>query len=170
MQIFHYRTNEGSEPLYHGIQDNLENVIGGPRIATILIFLSNVSQGGEIIFPKSKIKDSNSKNGKEMMSECASTGFAVKHVKSNALLIFNLHPNATVDESSLLGGCSNGSMYEQLIIRSFFLILQRNVLMKTTIAGIGRPWESTKRIQSICWARLTTMVLAGRVVVCADSS
>ncbi|KAH0467367.1 hypothetical protein IEQ34_004605 [Dendrobium chrysotoxum] len=106
MQIFHYRTNEGSEPLYHGNQDNLENVIGGPRIATILIFLSNVSQGGEIIFPKSKVKDSNSKNGKEMMSECASSGFAVKHVKSNALLIFNLHPNATVDERSLHGGCS----------------------------------------------------------------
>ncbi|XP_020572657.1 probable prolyl 4-hydroxylase 7 isoform X2 [Phalaenopsis equestris] len=106
MQIFHYRVNEGSETLYQYNQGKIENGKAGPQIAAVLIFLSNVSLGGEIVFPKFKNRDYNTKNGKEMLSECASSGFSVKHVRSNALLIFNLHPNATVDESSLHGGCS----------------------------------------------------------------
>lgn len=106
MQILHDRVSAASEPLYQYNQNSLENAIGGPRMATVLIFLSSVSQGGEIIFPKSKKEDSNTKNEKEVWSECASSGFSVKHVRSNALLIFNLHLNATVDESSLHGGCS----------------------------------------------------------------
>lgn len=53
-----------------------------------------------------QMKDSNTKNEKEMRSGCASSGFSVKHVKNNAVLVFNLHPNVTIDESSRHGRCS----------------------------------------------------------------
>ncbi|PKA64567.1 prolyl 4-hydroxylase [Apostasia shenzhenica] len=101
MQIFHYGVNESLELYQHQNLDNFGNVIGRDQIATIIIFLSNVSRGGEIIFPNSKQRNVNG-----TWSECASSSFAMKHVKGNAILVFNLHPNATVDKGSYHGACS----------------------------------------------------------------
>lgn len=42
----------------------------------------------------------------ETWSSCATEGYAVKPVKGDALLLFNLHPDATADQSSLHGGCA----------------------------------------------------------------
>ncbi|KAL5976952.1 hypothetical protein ACLOJK_021289 [Asimina triloba] len=43
------------------------------------------------------------KDGK--WSECGKTSYAVRPIKGNALLFFNLHPNATADKNGIHAGC-----------------------------------------------------------------
>nr|CAD1842948.1 unnamed protein product [Ananas comosus var. bracteatus] len=103
MQILHYGVNESYEPHFDYYRDNSEVVSGENRIATILLYLSDVSHGGETVFPNSEVKNTQQKDG--TWSECAVTGYAVNIVKGNALLIFNLNLDATPDERSLHGSC-----------------------------------------------------------------
>ncbi|KAI9076116.1 hypothetical protein K1719_041930 [Acacia pycnantha] len=49
--------------------------MGGHRVATVLMYLSNVEKGGETIFPNSEAKSSVPKD--ENWSECAHRGYAV---------------------------------------------------------------------------------------------
>lgn len=64
-----------------------------------------------------QMKDSQVKDG--TWSPCASTGYAVKPIRGNAILFFNLYPDATPDESSSHSGC---------------MVLE------------GEKWSATKRI------------------------
>ncbi|CAL0318819.1 unnamed protein product [Lupinus luteus] len=68
------------------------------------MYLSNVGKGGETIFPITESSLSQPKD--DSWSECAKMGFAVKPIKGDALLFFNIRPNATADISSLHGSCS----------------------------------------------------------------
>ncbi|KAM0933335.1 putative procollagen-proline 4-dioxygenase [Dioscorea sansibarensis] len=103
MQILHYDVNDTYAVQYDNYNATSRPVHGGHRIATILIYLSSVTRGGETIFPLSTLKDTQIKDHR--WSDCAANGFAVKPVKGNALLVFNLHPNATLDHSSAHGDC-----------------------------------------------------------------
>ncbi|KAL5727465.1 procollagen-proline 4-dioxygenase [Ranunculus cassubicifolius] len=65
-------------------------------VATVILYLSNVTHGGETVFVNSvtpQVKD-------VFYSDCAKTGYAIKPIKGNALLYFNLLPNSGPDESS----------------------------------------------------------------------
>lgn len=104
IQILHYGINESYPPHVDYYQDKSKLAYGGHRTATILMYLSNVTQGGETIFPLSELKDVQVKD--ETWSSCATKGYAVKPVKGSALLLFNLHSDATADQSSLHGGCA----------------------------------------------------------------
>uniref|UniRef100_A0A1D1YZN9 procollagen-proline 4-dioxygenase n=1 Tax=Anthurium amnicola TaxID=1678845 RepID=A0A1D1YZN9_9ARAE len=103
MQIQLHRVNESYEPHYDNYYNQSNLAFGGHRMAAILMFLSNVTLGGETIFPMSEMKDGQVKDS--TWSPCASTGYAVKPVKGNAILFFTLYPDATPDESSFHGGC-----------------------------------------------------------------
>lgn len=103
MQILHYGINENHAPYYDYYYEKSSMANGGNRVATVLMYLSTVAHGGETVFPDSELKDTQAKD--ETWSDCAGTGNAVKPVKGNALLLFNLHPNATMDESSHHGSC-----------------------------------------------------------------
>ncbi|MQM13105.1 hypothetical protein Taro_046030 [Colocasia esculenta] len=103
MQLLHYGVNESFEPHYDTYYDPQTLTLGGHRIATVLMYLSNVTRGGETIFPMSEMKDSQVKDN--TWSPCASTGYAVKPVRGNAVLFFNLYPDATPDDKSSYGGC-----------------------------------------------------------------
>ncbi|XP_072965534.1 probable prolyl 4-hydroxylase 7 isoform X2 [Typha angustifolia] len=103
MQILHFRVNESYGSHFDYSQDKPKLVSSGDRIATVLMYLSNVTLGGETVFPKSELKATQDKD--EMWSECASTHYAVKPVKGNALLLFNFNPDATPDDSSLHSDC-----------------------------------------------------------------
>ncbi|KAI3503385.1 hypothetical protein L1887_31826 [Cichorium endivia] len=104
MQILHYEHGQKYEPHWDYFHDKANQALGGHRIATVLMYLSNVQKGGETVFPESEIKESQPK-ANEDWSECAKKGYAVKPRKGDALLFFSLHPNATTDVFSLHGSC-----------------------------------------------------------------
>ncbi|KAK6928262.1 ShKT domain [Dillenia turbinata] len=103
IQILHYEHGEKYEPHFDYFQDKLNIEKGGHRVATVLMYLSNIEKGGETVFPASELKNAQQKNGN--WSECAKRGYAVKPYKGDALLFFSLHPDATTDELSLHGSC-----------------------------------------------------------------
>ncbi|KAF6994317.1 hypothetical protein CFC21_011047 [Triticum aestivum] len=103
IQILHYKNGEKYEPHYDYFHDKNNQALGGHRIATVLMYLSNIEKGGETIFPNAEGKLTQHKD--ETASECAKNGYAVKPVKGNALLFFSLHPDATTDPDSLHGSC-----------------------------------------------------------------
>ncbi|RLN42275.1 putative prolyl 4-hydroxylase 7 [Panicum miliaceum] len=114
IQILHYQNGEKYEPHYDYFHDKNNQALGGHRIATVLMYLSNVEKGGETIFPNAEnvsCNNSDIRQGKLLQpkdntwSDCARNGYAVKPVKGDALLFFSLHPDATTDSDSLHGSC-----------------------------------------------------------------
>ncbi|CAL0308309.1 unnamed protein product [Lupinus luteus] len=103
MQILHYEHGQKYEPHHDYLLDEYNQQFGGHRIATVLMYLSNVKKGGETVFPNSYPTLSQPKD--ESWSECAKMGYAVKPRKGDALLFFSLLPNATIDTRSLHGSC-----------------------------------------------------------------
>ncbi|GAB2297528.1 Probable prolyl 4-hydroxylase 7 [Dionaea muscipula] len=104
IQILHYEHGQKYEPHYDYFHDKVNQQLGGHRIATVLMYLSDVEKGGETVFPDSQLKSEQAKDD-ESWSECARKGYAVKPRKGDALLFFSLHPDATTDPSSLHGSC-----------------------------------------------------------------
>ena len=99
----HYENGQKYEPHFDYFHDKANQIMGGHRIATVLMYLSNVEKGGETIFPNAEAKESQPKD--ESWSECAHKGYAVKPEKGDALLFFSLHLDATTDSRSLHGSC-----------------------------------------------------------------
>ncbi|KAJ6813623.1 prolyl 4-hydroxylase 2 precursor [Iris pallida] len=122
MQILHYENGEKYEPHFDYFHDKTNQQLGGHRIATVLMYLSNVQKGGETIFPNSEGKLSQPKD--DSWSDCARKGYAVKPQKGDALLFFSLHLDATTDSDSLHGSCPviNGEKWSAtkwIHVRSF---------------------------------------------------
>ncbi|XP_024018499.1 probable prolyl 4-hydroxylase 7 [Morus notabilis] len=103
MQILHYEHGEKYEPHFDYFHDKANQELGGHRVATVLMYLSNVEKGGETIFPNAEQKMSQPKGAN--WSDCAKSGYAVKPYKGDALLFFSLHLDATTDTNSLHGSC-----------------------------------------------------------------
>ncbi|KAK3014947.1 hypothetical protein RJ639_009159 [Escallonia herrerae] len=74
-----------------------------PVMAIVILYLSNVSQGGQILFPESELGNSQMKN--KILSDCTKSSYALRPTRGNALLFFNLHPNTTPDQSSSHARC-----------------------------------------------------------------
>lgn len=103
MQILHYEHGQKYEPHFDYFHDKANQELGGHRVATVLMYLSDVTKGGETVFPNSEAKDRQQKG--EDWSDCAKGGYAVHPMKGDALLFFSLHPDATTDTASLHGSC-----------------------------------------------------------------
>ncbi|MCL7024066.1 hypothetical protein MKW94_019574 [Papaver nudicaule] len=103
MQILHYENGQKYEPHYDYFHDKVNQEYGGQRIATVLMYLSNVEKGGETVFPDSEGKASQVKD--ESWSDCAKKGYAVKTRKGDALLFFGLNLDTSADPTSLHGSC-----------------------------------------------------------------
>uniref|UniRef100_A0A7C8YLS8 procollagen-proline 4-dioxygenase n=3 Tax=Opuntia streptacantha TaxID=393608 RepID=A0A7C8YLS8_OPUST len=103
MQVLHYELGQKYEPHFDYFRDKVNQQLGGHRVATVLMYLSDVEKGGETIFPNSEAKGQQLKD--DSYSDCAKNGYAVKPVKGDALLFFSLHPDATTDPLSLHGSC-----------------------------------------------------------------
>ncbi|BFG20108.1 hypothetical protein CerSpe_063820 [Prunus speciosa] len=101
IQILHYEHGQKYEPHFDYFHDKANQELGGHRVATVLMYLSNVEKGGETIFPKAQMSQSKDEDA----SDCAKQGYSVKPYKGDALLFFSLHPDATTDPSSLHGSC-----------------------------------------------------------------
>ncbi|KAK8966660.1 hypothetical protein KSP40_PGU010303 [Platanthera guangdongensis] len=104
IQVLRYEHGQKYDAHYDFFTDKVNIARGGHRIATVLMYLSDVKKGGETVFPKAEESQRKS-HAKDDVSECARRGIAVKPRRGDALLFFSLHPNATPDHSSLHGGC-----------------------------------------------------------------
>lgn len=101
-QILHYEDGQKYEPHHDYFHDEFNKAAshGGQRLATVLMYLTTVEEGGETVFPQAERKV----EGPEW-SECARKGLGVKAVRGDAVMFFSLHPDGTEDASSLHGSC-----------------------------------------------------------------
>lgn len=101
LQVLRYENGEKYEPHFDYFHDKQNQALGGHRVATVLMYLSNVVRGGETVFPNSmdpRIKD-------DTWSDCAKKGLSVKPRKGDALMFYSLKPDAVPDIMSLHGSC-----------------------------------------------------------------
>lgn len=102
--ILRYQHGEKYDAHMDAFYDEPNQVNGGQRVATVLMYLSDVEEGGETVFPDSKVKPTAEEAAK--FSECGRKGIAVKPRKGSALLFWSLSPDGkTKDMTSLHGGC-----------------------------------------------------------------
>ncbi|OAE21213.1 hypothetical protein AXG93_4012s1440 [Marchantia polymorpha subsp. ruderalis] len=101
IQVLRYEYGQKYEPHYDYFQDKYNQVLGGHRVATVLMYLSDVIKGGETVFPSAETKQFKD----DTWSECGKRGIGVKPQKGDALLFYSLHPDGSPDESSLHAGC-----------------------------------------------------------------
>ncbi|WRX09059.1 Oxoglutarate/iron-dependent dioxygenase - like 7 [Theobroma cacao] len=104
LQILHYEVGQKYEPHYDYFMDEFNTKNGGQRIATVLMYLSDVEEGGETVFPAAKGNISAVPWWNEL-SECGKGGLSVKPKMGDALLFWSMKPDASLDPSSLHGGC-----------------------------------------------------------------
>jgi prolyl 4-hydroxylase len=73
----------------------------------MLMYLSDVDEGGETVFPSAPAADVASlrRPGDPPLSDCAKAGLAVRPRKGDALLFYSLQPDGELDKASLHGGC-----------------------------------------------------------------
>ncbi|XP_031487977.1 probable prolyl 4-hydroxylase 4 [Nymphaea colorata] len=99
MQVQRYE--KGQHYMWHAdFMDNQRPIAGGNRVVTLIMYLSTVTTGGETFFPNAKVFDQY-----DPLSNCSSTGLAVKPRKGDALLFFNLNLDESPDETSRHGSC-----------------------------------------------------------------
>ncbi|XP_057974291.1 probable prolyl 4-hydroxylase 3 [Malania oleifera] len=104
LQVLHYEAGQKYEPHFDYFLDEFNSKRGGQRIATVLMYLSDVEEGGETVFPSVKANFSSVPWWNEL-SECGKKGLSVKPKMGDALLFWSMRPDATLDPSSLHGGC-----------------------------------------------------------------
>ncbi|CAN6476339.1 unnamed protein product [Victoria cruziana] len=102
IQVLRYGIGEKYEPHFDYFSDKKNIVWGGHRMVTVLMYLSNVTKGGETVFPNA---EGVTQEKDDTWSDCARKGLAVKPKKGDAVLFFSLHPDATTDPASLHASC-----------------------------------------------------------------
>lgn len=105
LQVLHYEVGQKYEPHFDYFLDEFNTKNGGQRMATVLMYLSDVEEGGETVFPAAKGNISSVPWWNEL-SDCGKKGLSVKPKIGDALLFWSMKPDATLDPSSLHGGCA----------------------------------------------------------------
>ncbi|XP_024633385.1 probable prolyl 4-hydroxylase 3 [Medicago truncatula] len=97
LHVIHYGVGQKCEPHYDYTSDGVVTKNGGPRVATVLMYLSDVEEGGETVFPDAQPNFTS-------VSKCSGDGLSVKPKMGDALLFWSMKPDGTLDTSSLHGG------------------------------------------------------------------
>lgn len=106
IQVLRYEPGQKYDPHFDYFADKVNIVRGGHRIATVLMYLTDVEKGGETVFPSAEVMSHRRSVATDTeYSECGRQGPAVKPRKGDALLFFSLHPDAVPDTKSLHAGC-----------------------------------------------------------------
>ncbi|KAK3145765.1 hypothetical protein QOZ80_3BG0257130 [Eleusine coracana subsp. coracana] len=122
IQVLRYEIGQKYDAHFDYFHDKVNLRRGGHRIATVLMYLTDVNKGGETVFPN--VVGGHLQYKDETWSDCSKAGLAVKPKKGDAVLFFSLHLNATTDPSSLHGSCpviegEKWSATEWIHVRSF---------------------------------------------------
>ncbi|XP_019054349.1 PREDICTED: probable prolyl 4-hydroxylase 3 [Nelumbo nucifera] len=104
LQILRYELGQKYEPHFDYFVDELNTKNGGNRMATLLMYLSDVEEGGETVFPNVKGNISAVPWWNEL-SACGKRGLSVKPKMGDAILFWSMKPDATLDPLSLHGAC-----------------------------------------------------------------
>ncbi|XP_052180555.1 probable prolyl 4-hydroxylase 12 [Diospyros lotus] len=104
LQVLHVGPEDAKQN-YDYVGNKSSLALNEPLMATIVFYLSNVSQGGQILFPESRTESSDLKN--KIWSDCRKSSHvpSLRPTKGNALLFFNSHLNASLDRSSSHARC-----------------------------------------------------------------
>jgi prolyl 4-hydroxylase len=100
VQVLRY----GVDQKYGAHFDSLSN--DSPRVATVLLYLSDVEEGGETAFPNdSQWVDPSLAEALGKVSDCAKGHVAAKARRGDALLFYSLNPDGTHDHAAMHTGC-----------------------------------------------------------------
>lgn len=91
LQIMQYRGEEAEHKYVFGNKSTMSST--EPLMATVVLYLSDSTSGGEMLFPESKVK-------KKFWSKRREKSKILRPVKGNAILFFSVHLNASSDKSS----------------------------------------------------------------------
>ena len=105
MQVLRYEVGQKYEAHMDAFSDafNQDDSKGGQRVATVLMYLSDVEEGGETVFPHTREKPHADDDD---FSPCARQGVAVKARRGDALLFWSMDTGGKLDLKSTHAGCS----------------------------------------------------------------
>ncbi|KAF8019679.1 hypothetical protein BT93_G0388 [Corymbia citriodora subsp. variegata] len=104
IQILQYGHGQKYDAHHDYFSDPFNTRNGGQRMATMLMYLSDVEEGGETVFPAANANFSAVPWWNEL-SECGKQGLSVKPKMGNAVLFWSMKPDGTLDPASLHGAC-----------------------------------------------------------------
>ncbi|CDP05181.1 unnamed protein product [Coffea canephora] len=95
LQVLHFDSEEPKQN-HDNFGKEYKVLPNEPLMATVVLYLSNASQGGHILFPESE---------NEILSDCTMSNMALKPTKGNAVVFFSVHLNGSADNSSRHARC-----------------------------------------------------------------
>jgi prolyl 4-hydroxylase len=104
LNVLHYEVGQKYDSHLDYFMDKFSTKNGGQRIATMLMYLSDVEDGGETVFPVAKGNFSSVPWWNEL-SDCGKKGLSVKPKMGDAILFWSMKPDSTQDPLSLHGAC-----------------------------------------------------------------
>mmetsp|Transcript_19849 Transcript_19849/g.58984 ORF Transcript_19849/g.58984 Transcript_19849/m.58984 type:complete len:368 (-) Transcript_19849:230-1333(-) len=102
IQVLKYQIGEKYGPHHDYFSHAAADEGGGNRLVTALMYLSDVEEGGETVFPKVAVPAGQKK---EHYSECAMQGLAHKPRKGDVTVFWSIRNDGTFDHRSLHGSC-----------------------------------------------------------------
>ncbi|CAI0412343.1 unnamed protein product, partial [Linum tenue] len=100
LHVVHYEVGQKFEPHFDYSPSDYYDKTGGARAASVLMYLSDVEEGGETVFPFAKPIDYSSSSEKKRKR----LGLSVKPKMGDALVFWNIKPDGNVDPCSKHAG------------------------------------------------------------------
>ncbi|WVZ90491.1 hypothetical protein U9M48_036789, partial [Paspalum notatum var. saurae] len=105
LQVIYYEIGQKFEPHFDYTENSDITKRGGPRMATLVMYLSDVEEGGETVFPEATAADSGSSSIYNRLLNSFKKGISVKPKMGNALLFWSMKPDGSIDPKSKHGSC-----------------------------------------------------------------